>query len=613
MKMKKILLTETQINRCLHLEGIEWQTMDDGSVNFTINHKQDDLSNVQGNMSVDTRMFGNKENILRGDGTYTRGQSLEQKYNSKAGGSVKLYQSVIDYIKNGRKGNPEDFLYIDDTIPSTTITAVMKWFKQNKSNNYIIDQATKAIKRITGEAGPIVSTYDRISNSSDGDKTARYITGTVNGTNVKYIALFSMKDFNFSDAIKHGRLRQNSNTDKLLGIDKSDRTSGDIPVRYDGKTRPNIAQNFSLHNVRDGHYKQQYQLKGSKYNTSELTATDLQRELAKIKDYTSVNQFIDKSVMYAAYALKKENFIPSYIVAAPSSSKFNDYYCTNLSRKIGVEYVPDFFHRNAINVVFDNENDEAKMRQNGIPQQEIEEFKQDVRNIAFKEISYMVYQPIDEFFNKYSTYFSNMSLAKYSRTKSDFSVVKDFITTYISNTLSEMIQEDGYVAKYLLSKFQKQSRLYNKEKSVNSNFGADETKYDSKHVLNEFNKILKLKGLTREFTALLDSCYKILLQYSEILATNGYRLRLTGKKTKITDFKKHLREYIHNLYVVADEHLTNGNLQKRYANAKFVIFDEDINSGATLKIAIDALQDKLPSQNANNIICLVNGYSASGF
>ena len=131
--------------------------------------------------------------------------------------------------------------------------------------------------------------------------------------------------------------------------------------------------------------------------------------------------------------------------------------------------------------------------------------------------------------------------------------------------------------------------------------------------LDIINKILKLKGLTREFTALLDSCYKILLQYSEILATNGYRLRLTGKKTKITDFKKHLREYIHNLYVVADEHLTNGNLQKRYANAKFVIFDEDINSGATLKIAIDALQDKLPSQNANNIICLVNGYSASGF
>jgi hypothetical protein len=100
-------------------------------------------------------------------------------------------------------------------------------------------------------------------------------------------------------------------------------------------------------------------------------------------------------------------------------------------------------------------------------------------------------------------------------------------------------------------------------------------------------------------------------QYAEILATKGYKLNT--KRTKITNFKKHLREYIHNLYVIADEHLTNGNLQKRYSNAKFLIFDEDINSGATLKLTIDTLENKLPDSNTNNILCLVNGYSASGF
>ena len=100
-------------------------------------------------------------------------------------------------------------------------------------------------------------------------------------------------------------------------------------------------------------------------------------------------------------------------------------------------------------------------------------------------------------------------------------------------------------------------------------------------------------------------------QYAEILATKGYKLNT--KRTKITNFKKHLREYIHNLYVIADEHLTNGNLQKRYGNAKFLIFDEDINSGATLKLTIDALEDKLPAQTSNNLICLVNAYSASGY
>jgi hypoxanthine phosphoribosyltransferase len=52
---------------------------------------------------------------------------------------------------------------------------------------------------------------------------------------------------------------------------------------------------------------------------------------------------------------------------------------------------------------------------------------------------------------------------------------------------------------------------------------------------------------------------------------------------------------------------------KQYRNAKFLIFDEDINSGATLKIVIDALEEKLPENTENNMMCLVNAYSASGF
>ena len=69
-----------------------------------------------------------------------------------------------------------------------------------------------------------------------------------------------------------------------------------------------------------------------------------------------------------------------------------------------------------------------------------------------------------------------------------------------------------------------------------------------------------------------------------------------------------------NVYIVADTNLNNnGELFKRYKNGKFLIFDEDINSGATLKCAIDALQEKLPNANNQNILCLVNAYSASGY
>ena len=588
-------LIKESIRKILN-EGIEWSKNDDNSINFTVNHNNDDYSNTNGSMSVDTRVFGDKNDILYGDKTGRKNtKNLAQKYIEKSN-TIKCYKSVIDYINNGRPGKPFDYIYTDN-VPSQTITGIEKWFENNMSDERILDYCKKAIVRFENEFNPINHTYNRVVNTQNKSKIARYITGVVPDTNVKYIALFSMKDFNFSDAIKHGFLRPNSNTDDILGINKSERPES-IPITYDGHITPNIAQNFSLQNVQDGHFKQQYQYQGGKYNTSELTATDLQRELSKTKTYSSVSKFIDKSVMYAAYALKEENFIPTFIVAAPSSSKFNHYYCTNLSRKIGAEYIPDFFKRNAINVVFQN-NEEEIMRQKGIPQTEIDEFKEDVSNIAFKEINYMISQPLEIFLNKYSNYFSNISKEKHGREKIDFNTVKKIIMRYASITLKNSTDEHNFVAKYIISRFQRQNRFY------------DEKSFNTKLLLNNFFNIIKLKGLIKEFNQVINEMVNISTQYAEILATKGYKLNT--KRTKITNFKKHLREYIHNLYVIADEHLTNGNLQKRYSNAKFLIFDEDINSGATLKLTIDTLENKLPDSNTNNILCLVNGYSASGF
>lgn len=609
--MKRIIITEEQLRDLLFIkEGVEWSRNDDGSINFSINHKTDDKSNTFGDMSVDTRVFGGKQEILHGDGTSYRGtKSLTQKYNEKANGAINFYSSVIEYIKNGRQGE----IYIDDNVPSKSVTSVKNWFNSGKSDNYIIDQATKLLNRAKVESNPIISTYNRVSNSEENDKVERYVTGIVPETDVKYIALFTMKDFNFSDAIKHGKLRPNSNTDELLGINKSERGKDNIDVYYDNNVTPDIAQNFSLNGVRDGHFKQQYQYKGGSYNTSTLTANDLMRELNKTKQYTTINQFIDKSIVYASHALKKENFIPSFIIAAPSSSKFNHYYCTNLSRKMGIEYIPDFFKRNAVNVKFDGENVEETMRSEGIPQSEIEEFKEQIKLVAFKEILYLITLPFNSFLNKYKNLFSTISIERYSREKVDFESFRQIMLRYVIDTIKENNDiEQQFVTKYLLDKLYKQKRLYNVELTVNRNRGENDVKYNSSYILNEFSKLLKLKGLLKEFNKILGETYNTAIKYSDIL-TKGYNLRGIGKMTKITNFKKHLRKYIHNFYVIADEHLTNGNLQKRYNNAKFLIFDEDINSGATLKLTIDALEDKLPAQSSNNILCLVNGYSASGF
>ena len=104
--MKRIIITEEQLRDLLFIkEGVEWSRNDDGSINFSINHKTDDKSNTFGDMSVDTRVFGGKQEILHGDGTSYRGtKSLTQKYNEKANGAINFYSSVIEYIKNGRQG-----------------------------------------------------------------------------------------------------------------------------------------------------------------------------------------------------------------------------------------------------------------------------------------------------------------------------------------------------------------------------------------------------------------------------------------------------------------------------------------------------------------------------
>ena len=46
------------------------------------------------------------------------------------------------------------------------------------------------------------------------------------------------------------------------------------------------------------------------------------------------------------------------------------------------------------------------------------------------------------------------------------------------------------------------------------------------------------------------------------------------------------------------------------AEATFLLFDEDVNSGATLKILIDSLNEK--NVKDAQIVCLSNAYSPKG-
>ena len=126
--------------------------------------------------------------------------------------------------------------------------------------------------------------------------------------------------------------------------------------------------------------------------------------------------------------------------------------------------------------------------------------------------------------------------------------------------------------------------------------------------------VIKLKIGFKVFGNVLSQTYELVRKYSDQLKKQGYELKFTAKKAKLTSFKKQFRPYLHDVYIVADNYLGKDNkLTKQYKNAKFLIFDEDINSGATFKLCIDALQDKVPDNIDSNILCMANAYSAKGW
>lgn len=566
-------------------EGVDWSKNDNGSINLHINDKKDDNSN-KGTNSVDTRVFGTKDEILNGkiknqDGSENKlSKSLDQNYTTKQT-AIAFYKYIINYIENGRQG---EIQYLNG-LDLKTWNVVNNWFKRGDSDNKILDACKKSLNRINTEASQIFQTYKRVSQEPEEDKVARYITGIVPSTNVKYIALFSMTDFNFSDAIKNGTVRQNGNTDKILGISEKDRpldNNGNlkqIPVTYDGKITPNIAQNFSQYNVPKDHFKQSYGYNGK-------------------SGYNSITAFLDKSVMYADYALKKEGFKPDVIVSAPSSSKFNQYYCTNLSNKLGVPYVSDFFQRNMVNVRFDDGKDVSILKEKGFSEKEIFEFASQVKNIAYKEIAYFIGEPISNFVYKNQQIFSQIPLQKNSRTKTPIDFVIQCLTTHAYQTVVSYIKSNDYIGKQLIQLFFK------------DNFKQRIEKYNDDYL---FKQIQSRIG-KRYFNLILQQVLTLVERYSNLLKERGYKLRFGSKRFKITQIKKQFRPFLNNVYIVADNYTNkNGELFTRFKNSKFLIFDEDINSGATLKLAIDALQQKIPENTDNNILCLVNAYSGSGF
>lgn len=564
---KTIIITEEQYNKLF--EGVSFKK-NGPRVDMTIDQSEWDDENQK---VADTRFFGKKEDVL--NGKFKKGKSkgfvLGNRIQNRST-SIDMLNYVIDVTS---RGEMPDINVIDqyrdkftDGYALKTLLSIVAMVKNGETPESINNKCKLILARQTDEYNIRRGLYDRAMNAKDGEKIARYNVGTVPNTNVKMIALFNMKSFNFSDAIKNGYLRQNDNNNAIVG--KETRTKGGkIGLTYDnGKIKyPNIANNFSM------------DANGNRIDNTE--------------NYSSVSQFIDKSIMGAAYALNKEGFMPDYIVCAPSSSSFNKFYCTRLSKKLNVPYLSDFFQRNVININVSDE-DVQTMRNDGWGDEMIDMMKNIVKSMVMGEISYEVGEIFRRFVDAHKEAFIGISIEKSSREKIPFGEVANALLKY-----SNMIVKSDKVDKNYRNAFEVISKELAYTKA-------------NQWLISELPKRMKQFGITREYYATLEEFRKFLASSADKLI-NGVRVGDVSPsytRNKIVDIPKNQRKYLRSFYVVCDKYVDNDNIRNSYANSKFLVFDEDMNSGGTLMLLIDAMNDK--NIKNENIMCLVNAYSDLG-
>ena len=624
-KPKKIYIDESKL--CTLYEGVDIGRSN-GSLLFSVNKDTTDNAN---RFFADTRFFGRRGDVAVGNDTYqptgNSYKNFEDEY-AKSSSHVRLYQTAIRIVQHGWYTNADQMLSsIQPAWPSVK-AAVKRITFSDMPKELKIKKLYAGLQGATNKLNLLQGTYDRINAKvrtgkrgrparvSDDTTIPRYTLGKVPNTNVKLIALFRIYDFNFSDAIKHGSMRSNDWIEDFTGMKSSNvdrlgkgaNSKGRVDVKYDNNVDASVAGNFSLNGIytnpfdldkNNGHYKQQYG-----YND---------------ENYTSVAQFMDKSVMGAAYALRKENIDVDYIIDAPSSSSFNHYYCTNLANKTGIEYRQGFFKRNMLNVSVDDE----KMRKNGFSEAMIDRTKDVIKDAAIHEITSYMTECVERFVDESFAYLRAISVTKSSRVKVSKPLLIDVLRELSFYGLVNIKKNNPNVTnlyKYLVNHFSE----YNGGMSKS-------TKFDISHIVNVTSEILRTR-LSKKYQKLLVDIDSIVIRYEKILLENGMKIS-NSKKLKAVDIDKRMRPYLKDFYVVADSEMAynkNGIVDKlrgSLMNKHFLIVDEDMDSGATLYYLINALKQKelecgflergpgRPKKffiSDDQITCLVNGIKIGG-
>lgn len=229
------------------------------------------------------------------------------------------------------------------------------------------------------------------------------------------------------------------------------------------------------------------------------------------------------------------------------------------------------------------------MRKDGIDEVSIQQIKLQIESFAMKEIVGIVTSPIDSYMkgnDKLVSLDKKYGIRGRKGKNNILTTNVSSFSTLIKCAILEIIINGGVLkpndnlGRYIID----QMSVFNDPTRVNANGMS-------------FNSVIKqlssiLDG-DESFYAYVNQVNSLVNNYSEKLIKGFKPTMLEAKKFKITNFEFKHRQYL-----------------KRYNNAKFLLFDEDINSGATLKILIDAMASH--NIKESQITCLVNSYYLNG-
>ena len=216
----------------------------------------------------------------------------------------------------------------------------------------------------------------------------------------------------------------------------------------------------------------------------------------------------------------------------------------------------------------------------------------------------------------------------------------------------------SYTYKYLIYKSARKKNKDMLEFSIYSKYIQnsklkilpDKDGYDYNYIVSHFIvPLLTRKEIKPQFIQALKDTYAAMQSLTDDLKNGGFSIAsLNDDKIMLTYVQKRMRPFVSNLYFVANKYLTEADengltqCQKDFQDKKFIIFDEDhmiidgeqiidnkilpikeisvyeifdedFNSGASMRLCCEAfLEKQSDSFNQNNIICLTNMFSLGG-